>query len=235
MARPDHVPISSGLAGWDGEVDDNFDLIFVTPVPLADYASFASLPLVSDYDDCIAVITDEHLLVISDGTNWQRLGAGAPPVYANIGALPSASSVTNQIAIIADKDIIVISDGTVWKLVGTQAQDVVALTGSPGGTATDTLPVSLVTARTAPSVGTAGNHANIPVLGVAPATATILRDDLENNVLPVIRDSVLTLANQLLEITDAGGFQLDTRDNLEALQRKVNVIRGNLRATDLMA
>ncbi len=235
MARPVHVPISSGLAAWDGEVDDNFDLVFVTPLPLGEYADFASLPLASDFEDCIAVIVDEDVLCISDGTNWQRLGAGAPPQYANVGALPAASGATGQIAVIQDKDILVISDGTNWKLIGTQAADVVAFTGSPGGSATDTLALSLVTARTAPSAGTAGNHVNVPDPAAAPATATILRDDLVNNVLPVIRDSLKTIAEQLNEITDAGGLQLDARDNLQALTTKINLIRTNLRATDLMA
>jgi len=191
MSRPSHVTISSGLEAWDGEVSDNFDLAFSTPFPIAIYANFAALPAAGSYDECLAVISDEDILCISNGTTWKRIGY--------------------------------------------QAADIVALTGDPGGSATDTLALSLVTARTAPSNGTAGNHANIPDPADSPASADALRDDLVANTLPAIQDSIKTLAAQLLEITDAGGLQLDTRDNLKALTTKVNLIRTNLRASGIMA
>lgn len=277
MARPTPATISSGLAAWDGEVDDNFGLIFSTPLPLAIYASFAALPAAASYDNCIAVITDEDVMCISDGTNWQRFSPGSPPTYANFAGLPAAGAGNvDQIAVIQDLDLLVISDGSAWKIIGTQAADITAFTGSPGGAATDTLALSLVTARTAPTVGTAGNHADIVQPSArtggpggtagnystvtdpadTPATADALRDDLVANTIAelrdnqttlatdmavvrtaigVIMDSIRTLAEQMLEITNTGGLQLDARDNLQALTTKVNLIRTNLRATGLMA
>ena len=191
MARPAHVGITSGLAAWDGEVDDNFDLIFTTPVPIAQYANFAALPTASDYEDCLAIL--------------------------------------------ADTDLVVVSDGTSWNYIGTRSALVAALTGSPGGSATDTLAMSTVTARTYGGGGTPGNHATVPAPADTPASADALRDDLETNVLPVIRNSIATLATQMLEVTDAGGFQLDVRDNLQALTTKVNEILTALKAVGLMS
>jgi len=235
MARPTPATISSGLAAWDGDVDDNFGLIFTTPVPIAIYANFGALPAAASYDNCIAIITDEDVMCISDGTNWQRFSPGSPPTYANFAALPAAAGRTDQIAVIEDLSLLCISDGANWKIIGTQAADIVALTGAPGGAASDTLALSLVTARTYGGSGTPGNHAAIPDPADTPVSADALRDDLVANVLPVIRDSIATLATQLLEITDAGGLQLDARDNLQALMTKLNLVRTNLRATGLMA
>lgn len=234
MARPSHVGISSGLEGWDGEIDDNFDLVFSTPIPIAIYDDFASLPAAASYEDCLAVIVDEDVLCISDGSNWKRIGV-APPSYANFAGLPAAASHTDEIAVIQDLDVLVVSDGSNWKIIGTQAADIVALTGDPGGAATDTLAMSTVTARTYGGSGTPGNHAAIPDPADTPVSADALRDDLVANVLPVIRDSIATLAAQMIEITTSGGLQEDVRDNLRALMVKVNTIRTNLRATDLMA
>jgi len=218
MARPEHVAISSGLAGWDGEVDDNFDLIFVTPVPISLYDDFGDLPTASLYDNCLAIIEDENVLCISNGSTWVRQNV-SPPAYANFAALPAAADHLDEIAVIQDLDLLCISDGSDWKIIGTQASDIVAFTGTPGGSATDTSTINSVQDRVPPTVGALGNHADttIPTTRTGgpggsagnfvtvtdpadtPATADALRDDLVANSLAELRDNQTTLVTFMTE------------------------------------
>lgn len=77
MARPSPATISAALTNWDGEVDDNFGLIFSTPVPLARYASVGALPAAANYEDCIALVTGDGVYY-SNGTAWSKLDTGNP-------------------------------------------------------------------------------------------------------------------------------------------------------------
>jgi hypothetical protein len=174
MGRPSHVPISSGLAAWDGEVDDNFNLAFSTPIPISVYANYAALPTASDYDNCLAMLSDEDTLVTSNGTIWIRLGGGMPPRYANFAGLPAAASHLDELAVIEDLDLLCISDGTNWKIMGTQAADIVAFIIAPGGTTTISSLVNLPSNYTAPTVGTQGNHGDItlPTARTGPTVGT---------------------------------------------------------------
>lgn len=77
MPRPTPDAILSGMQSWDASVEANFNLIFETPLPLATYADFGSLPTASSYEGCIALIEDEDVLVVSDGAAWTRIGRQA--------------------------------------------------------------------------------------------------------------------------------------------------------------
>lgn len=77
MARPEPNTISAGLTNWDAEVDDNFGLIFETPVPLAKYDSTGDLPTASNYADCVAVVEGDGLYY-SDGSSWVKMSGGNP-------------------------------------------------------------------------------------------------------------------------------------------------------------
>lgn len=83
MAKPTHSNIESTGQGWDGAVDDNFDLVFETPLPVAEYSSVASLPAAGSFDRCLAVVDDataDWILTLSDGSNWKLIGTQAAAV-----------------------------------------------------------------------------------------------------------------------------------------------------------
>ena len=74
MARPTHTNIASWEASWDAAVDANFDLIFLTPLPLAEYAGTGSFPDADDYDNCLVADSNNNGdIYISDGTNWVQI------------------------------------------------------------------------------------------------------------------------------------------------------------------
>lgn len=77
MARPSLPAISSGVAGWDATVDDNFDALTQRPIPLAVVPDFATLTVTFPaglYEDCVAIVTGPpKALFSSDGTNWLPL------------------------------------------------------------------------------------------------------------------------------------------------------------------
>lgn len=77
MARPEHTPLTQGQTSADSVINDNFGLIFNTPLPPAQYATFGDLPAAASYARCVAMVVDENVLVMSDGTNWLRLGTQA--------------------------------------------------------------------------------------------------------------------------------------------------------------
>lgn len=70
MSRATHENISSGLFGWDADVNTDFDLIFTNPCPLADFANKGALPAAASNDDSIAVTVDDHRIYISDTVDW---------------------------------------------------------------------------------------------------------------------------------------------------------------------
>ncbi|MCZ2418684.1 MAG: hypothetical protein LC123_02415 [Burkholderiales bacterium] len=77
MARPEHTEVVQGQNSWDSTINDNFGLIFNTPLPPKQYADYASLPAASSYDRCVAMVVDENVLVMSNGTTWLRMGTQA--------------------------------------------------------------------------------------------------------------------------------------------------------------
>lgn len=75
MSRPTKKDVSSGLEGWDADMDDNFDVTLSTPFPPAAYATVAALPSASLYDGCIAYVTNHDLLFLSHDGHWHVLSA----------------------------------------------------------------------------------------------------------------------------------------------------------------
>lgn len=83
MARPATVPINSGNQGWDGRMDDNFDVLTVGPIPfyenaaLTEAALSATFPAAS-YSECLVWVNHTvygYTLYRSDGTNWAPFDA----------------------------------------------------------------------------------------------------------------------------------------------------------------
>lgn len=76
MSRPTLGDVAAGLESWDSLVRDNFTALTTGgALPVKEYASFAALPAAGNFDRCIAALTDEKILVISDGAAWQRVPA----------------------------------------------------------------------------------------------------------------------------------------------------------------
>lgn len=100
------------------------------------------------------------------------------PVPLFEGSAPSAGQ--NDRGLMATNDVTAgwvpyFSDGTSWRIIPKQAAAVSAFSDSIGGTVADAL-------------------AAIPDLGDSPATADALRDDLQTNWLPKLRDALSSLA-----------------------------------------
>lgn len=78
MSRPIKVDILSGVQGWDGDVDDNFEVLFDAPIPLPQPASLTESNLQSTYpaasfDRCVVWVNHSvvgYTLYWSDGTGW---------------------------------------------------------------------------------------------------------------------------------------------------------------------
>jgi len=92
MARPAHVDVVSAVQNWDGQVRDNFDLVFETPYPIPVYDDFASLPTAGEYENCLAAIVDEDRMVYSNGTAWVYLPLRRADAVADLSiTMPSDS------------------------------------------------------------------------------------------------------------------------------------------------
>lgn len=82
MAFPQLAPVSSGIQGWDGVVDDNFVILAEGPFPLhrdaaLTQANLAATYPAASYDKCFVWINHTvigYTLYWSDGTNWQPFG-----------------------------------------------------------------------------------------------------------------------------------------------------------------
>lgn len=78
MARPVMVPILSGVQGWDGDVSDNFEVLFDNPLPIPQPAGLTESNLQStfpaaSYDRCVVWVNHSvvgYTLYWSDGTGW---------------------------------------------------------------------------------------------------------------------------------------------------------------------
>ena len=83
MTRPTLTPVTSGAQGWDGFIDDNFDVLADAPLPVkerSDITSLASLETAypaAAHDRCIIWInltTFGYTLCWSNGTSWIPYG-----------------------------------------------------------------------------------------------------------------------------------------------------------------
>jgi hypothetical protein len=90
MARPSKNTINHGAESWDTAVNDNFSLIFDTPIPIAIYTNVAAFPAASSYEDCIAVAQDTDQAYISDGTSWNLLGGAS--TFLDLSDTPASFS-----------------------------------------------------------------------------------------------------------------------------------------------
>lgn len=103
MARPAHTNIQSWEASWDAAVDTNFDLIFVTPLPIGEYAGSGAFPAAADYDGCILHDSNnDGDLYVSDGTNWVQLSHKVTDTITDLTDNSGGSSGGNTIASVTD-------------------------------------------------------------------------------------------------------------------------------------
>lgn len=135
--------------------------------------------------------------------------------------------------------ILDIKTGGVIYTNGAQALAIADL-GSLPGTGNDTLTAhSALNAGVLDRTGQPSGDLALqvtPVAGDSPATADALRDDLETNVLPTIRNNIADLALNLSNLrTDVAAVQNVTRDNVSDLAAKVNAILAALRAAGMIA
>jgi hypothetical protein len=75
----------NGQQSWDARVQDNFNLCFNKPFPLAAYAQ-ASLPSASTYSNCCLINSTKRCVCWSDGTNWNPVPTG----FTTLAGLGSA-------------------------------------------------------------------------------------------------------------------------------------------------
>lgn len=97
MARPSHTELTSGEEDWDGDVNDNFALVFETPLPVAEYTS-GTLPTANAYDHCIAYDTTKNRPVFSNSSEWRDLETRRK----------NLSSKTSDYTIVENDDIILV-------------------------------------------------------------------------------------------------------------------------------
>ena len=114
MARPTRKTVTSGLEGWDADMDDNFAAIMDTPFPPAEYANQAAFPSASLYEGCIARSLADDMLFVERGGEWVPLApttkystsekdsgqvwTDGSTIYQKtieLGALPNATSTTD--------------------------------------------------------------------------------------------------------------------------------------------
>lgn len=92
MARISYTALASGQQGWDATINGNLAVAFDGPFPFKEYATYGALPAAgADNVRCVAALTAEHRLVISNGTIWLRMptmaAAQADSVAATLAAL----------------------------------------------------------------------------------------------------------------------------------------------------
>lgn len=89
MARPSPTPINSGNQGWDGEIDDNFDILSDAPIPIKERSDITSLALLemaypaASHDRCFIwanLTTYGYTLCWSNGTAWITYGSEKRPI-----------------------------------------------------------------------------------------------------------------------------------------------------------
>ena len=82
MARPERNNIQSGLAAWDADVEENFEILFDNPIPLPENTTSRTMAQVdsayapASYDRCFIAqnVSDGDLsgyyLLFSNGSDW---------------------------------------------------------------------------------------------------------------------------------------------------------------------
>ena len=85
MSRPTRRIISSGIAAWDADVDENLSKVFDGPFPMFQVASAGNLPTASSYDSCFALVNG--VLYISDGSTWA-------PYLGTAANVPNSTATT---------------------------------------------------------------------------------------------------------------------------------------------
>lgn len=92
MTRPSIVGINSGNQGWDGAMDDNFDVLAEGPLPIYESAAITSLTALETafpaaaHDRCFAWInltTYGYTLCYSNGAAWGTYGTERRPVRSS--------------------------------------------------------------------------------------------------------------------------------------------------------
>jgi len=104
MARPTPVSINSGNQGWDGDMDDNFDILTQAPFPIYESASITSLATLQStfpaaaYDRCfiwINLTTYGYTLCWSNGTSWVTYGTEKRPLRSS--AVTISQLITDKV------------------------------------------------------------------------------------------------------------------------------------------
>lgn len=103
--RPTRRDISSGIAAWDADVDENFSKVFDAPFPMFQVDAEVDLPTASSYDSCYALVGD--VLYISDGASWAPyLGTSANvPDSTATTAAEAAADLNALFAVMQDAGI----------------------------------------------------------------------------------------------------------------------------------
>lgn len=92
MARPATTPINSGNQGWDGEIDDNFDILALAPLPIFEDGAITTLAALETaypaaaHDRCVVWVnltTYGYTLCWSNGTAWITYGMDKRPERTN--------------------------------------------------------------------------------------------------------------------------------------------------------
>lgn len=94
MTRPVLANLTQGQLGADTTINNNKAKLVDGPFPVKEYANFAALPAAGSYDRCIAALTDEGVLVISNGTIWLRLAGGGKTAEVNFTPTWNLDSAT---------------------------------------------------------------------------------------------------------------------------------------------
>ena len=105
MSRPLKIVISSALAAWDTDLNDNLDTQFDDPYPLAEFATEGALPDANQFDRCVAAVNNPqtgYTVYLSDGTNWIPIGRQSVSV-ADLAQNISPTYVEAEVQAISDK------------------------------------------------------------------------------------------------------------------------------------
>lgn len=76
MTRPTLSYPASAQQGWDGRINDNFDVLVGGPFPVYQAATVSALLAANpaNYEDCLAATQDTHEVWMSDGSAWHVVG-----------------------------------------------------------------------------------------------------------------------------------------------------------------
>lgn len=100
MARPSYVDIASGNQGWDGRMDDNFDIAGSAPIPIYENAGLTESNVTgtfppAQYDRCFVWVNHSvigYTLYWSDGAAWIPYGVERMPERALSATTSQAAS-----------------------------------------------------------------------------------------------------------------------------------------------